>query len=296
MSIPKKNKTYRTTLSYSNSRNVYMAIAKARLRNPVSFHDSDYHINARSGDCRRTGYYPRSQTIQICNQQAEDPKKQNHFTKKFTSVHELGHFVNRFYQGLLDGSYTAHNPPNKNFCDPVEHDMDLEKPNGDRKGRSLATTSVEVMPVAIKEGFAAEALNKPKYQSRDINIGRFGHHHCGGKKGDKYHPVKVMEPNCDPDDGLGNETDWLRAFWDFRQSSSKITMRMIISLLYQLKRENLDDDELYDESVKIVRKFKHSKRWKQAARDNGIDWSHLSAAIHPTDSSTFFDVRSPTEE
>lgn len=283
MSIPNKNKTYRLTLTYSDSRNVYMAIAKALLRNPVSFYDSDHKIKARSGNCSRTGYYPRSGTIQICNQQAGDPQQQNHILKKFTIVHELGHFVNHFYEGLLKGSYTAYDPPNKNFCDPVDEDTELEQPNGDGGGRSHATTSVEVMPVAIKEGFAsffaAEAFNNPraKYSPCDINIGRFGHHHCGGKKGDRYHPMKVMETNCDPDYGLGNETDWLRAFWDFRRSSSKITMRMIVSMLYQLRLHQIDstgstDDELYGKSVDIARKFQQSKRWKRAARVNGIDW------------------------
>lgn len=283
MSIPNRNKTYRRTLTYSDSRNVYMAIARAILRNPVSYHDSDFHINARSGDCSRTGYFPGSMTIQICNQQAADPAQQNHITKKFTIVHELGHFVNHFYEGLLAGGYRDHDPPNKNFCDPVDDDMELEQPDGDGGGRSHATTSVEVTPVAIKEGFAsffaAEAFNNPKskYSPCDINIGRFGHHHCGGKKGDKYHPMKVMETNCDPADGLGNETDWVRTFWDFRRSSSKVSMKLIISLLYQLRlyqlaEEESVNDKLYDKSVEIMRKHKHSKRWKRAARANGVDW------------------------
>lgn len=283
MSIPDRNKTYRRTLTYSNSRNVYMAIARAILRNPVSYHESDHHINARSGDCSRTGYFRGSKTIQICNQQAKDSAQQNHITKKFTIVHELGHFVNHFYEGLLVGGYTDHDPPNKNFCDVVDDDMKLEQPNGDGRGSSHATTSVEVMPVAIKEGFAsffaAEAFNNPrsKYSPCDINIGRFGHHYCGGKKGDKYHPMKVMETNCDPDDGLGNETDWVRTFWDFRRSSSKVSMKMIISMLYQLRQFQLTDedsvnDELYDKSVEIMRKLKQSKRWKRAAQANGVDW------------------------
>lgn len=43
-----KNKTYRHTLSYSNSRNVYMAVAKALTRNPVSFGKSDAKIRIHS--------------------------------------------------------------------------------------------------------------------------------------------------------------------------------------------------------------------------------------------------------
>lgn len=280
VTVREKDKTQKINLTHSQARNVYLAMAKSIQRRPVSYHDETYKIKSYVGDCRATHYNSTSGKIHICNQSADDPRQQNHITKKFVIAHELGHFVNDFYQGLLGGRYTDYDPPNKNFCDVEGDDFDLKNLKGDGGGSSHATTSVEVIGVAIREGFAsfyaAEIFNGSKSSVCDMKIGRFGHMNCGGEKGYGYHPMKLMETNCDADRGLGNEVDWTRAFWDLRRRNKKITMKRVISWLYQLKNkikeEELDNGSVYKASVSVAKKLKFSSDWKKVAKANGVDW------------------------
>lgn len=185
--------------------------------------------------------------------------------RKFTTIHEIGHFMNyaRNGHGNPIASYCSYNDPDWCPCG--------SPPNYCKHG----WYTKEKQGCAAKEGFAnfyaAAVLNDP-----DDND-------CEWQGSDCYYNDKKLETDCHPPDAhlptyldeYGTESDWTEFYWDLYTQSEEWTVAYI-NMIFAETDNDWDHDEVYELLVDTVDYYEdanHTLQYFETHADNsGVNW------------------------
>lgn len=203
--------------TYEDELNIYMATARTLQQVP------GLETGALLVRHQGTSSSHSSGLVTIASGTNEGPGDTGDAKEKFTIAHEVGHFI----------SADSTDRPSSNFSYTGQDSQCTSS------STSHSLKSIEWQSGAFNEGFASfvagRAFNAPGQSDCWIVLQEGSVVNCEGDNPNPDIPVRHMERNCEDDqgaddwEGLGNETDWHRTFWDMHSPNGNPSVNQMLT-------------------------------------------------------------------